>query len=77
MSSAARHPLFEPLDQPPMQEGTQVLTYVASTGWRAYGARTWTDWSYALSVAIGVRDVAAEWSSQVAAQASVQALESK
>lgn len=60
--AVAHLPLFAPMAMAWVPPGVQVLAHSDRQGWRAWGARSRTDWTYAMAVDQATRDYLPDWS---------------
>lgn len=74
LAYAQSHPPFDDLGALEPPDGVQVLTWHASTGWRAYGAARRWDWTYAASITEAVRELDREDAAVAAAPSAAVAV---
>ena len=55
-------PLFAPMAAPWVPPGVQLLAHSDRQGWRAWGARGRTDWTYTMAVDQATREYLPDWS---------------
>lgn len=60
--AVAHLPLFAPMAMSWVPAGVQLLAHSDRQGWRAWGASTRTDWTYAMAVDQATREYLPDWS---------------
>lgn len=70
LSRAVGEPLFATLGDPCVSEGVHVACHAPALGWRAWGASTRTDWTYAMAVHEATSEYLPAWDVETASVSS-------